>query len=260
MPAVKIKRIRINYQAKGEGEPLVIINGFTGNIRDWLLQTPAFKKRFRVITFDNRGSGKSDKPEGPYSAKMMAQDTVALMDELGVKKAHILGFSMGAAIAQEIAINFPERVNKLILLGAWSNNNDADSGLTPELMQATQLTPQRIPGAAMSLAINSALYRLIFLPLKSMMNRRMGAAAYPGTLGQRDALLTHNTADRLKLIKAPTLVITGTKDRCVRPASSEPLARQIPGAKLVKIENGSHAVFLEMSRRFNKEIMSFLSA
>jgi 3-oxoadipate enol-lactonase len=258
MPIAKINGLNINYQVEGQGESLVMITGFTANVQTWMFQIPTFKKRFQVITFDNRGSGKSSKPDGPYSVKMMAEDTVALMDILGVEKAHILGFSLGGSIAQEIAINFPERVNKLILVGSWSNKDDISTGMTPELRGVMQLPAQRIPDSVMSLAINHKFYRIIFLPLINMINRRMGAAAYSGILGQRDACLGHNTSDRLNRIKVPTLVMVGTQDRCIKPASSEELAKQIPGAKLLKIDNASHTVFLEMSRRFNREVLSFL--
>jgi pimeloyl-ACP methyl ester carboxylesterase len=258
VPIVKINGLDINYQVKGQGESLVMITGFTGNLQNWIFQTPTFKKQFQVITFDNRGSGKSAKPEGPYSAKMMAEDTIALMDYLGVKKAHILGFSLGGSIAQEIAINFPERVNKLILVGSWSNNNDELIGLTADLKGVMRLPAQRISSSVMSLAINKTLYRIIFLPFINMVNRRMGAAAYPGILGQRDACLAHNTSDRLNRIIVPTLIMVGMKDRCIKPASSEVLSKQIPGAKLLKFDNAAHVIFLEMSRRFNREVLNFL--
>jgi 3-oxoadipate enol-lactonase len=258
MPVAKINGLNINYQVQGQGDPLVMISGFTGNLQNWMFQTPTFKRYYKVITFDNRGSGKSSKPAGPYSAKLMAEDTLALMDYLGVEKAHIVGFSMGGSIAQEIAIDFPQRVNKLVLVGCWSRNNDMSTGLTPELRGVMQLSAHRIPDSVMSLAINHKFYRMIFLPLISIINRRMGTAAYQGVLGQRDACLAHNTSDRLNRINLPTLVIFGTKDRCIKPASSEELSRQIPGARLLKIDNASHTVFLENSGRFNREVLRFL--
>jgi pimeloyl-ACP methyl ester carboxylesterase len=91
MPLAKLNGININYKAEGQGEPLVMIMGFTANRSNWMPQIPFFKRFYRVITFDNRGVGKSDKPQGPYSTKMMADDTVRLMDLLGIKKAHIMG-------------------------------------------------------------------------------------------------------------------------------------------------------------------------
>jgi pimeloyl-ACP methyl ester carboxylesterase len=97
---------RNNYRVEGQGEPLVMISGFSDTLDDWKYQIPPFKKHFQLITMDNRGVGKTDKPQGPYSIMMMADDTIGLMDYLNIKKGHILGISMGGAIAQEIAIHF----------------------------------------------------------------------------------------------------------------------------------------------------------
>jgi 3-oxoadipate enol-lactonase len=89
MPAAKVNGININYKIEGQGEPLVMIMGLSADQGDWVFQVPLFRKYYRVITFDNRGIGKSDKPEGAYSTKMMAEDTIGLMDCLGIEKAHI---------------------------------------------------------------------------------------------------------------------------------------------------------------------------
>ncbi|MCK5654501.1 MAG: alpha/beta fold hydrolase, partial [Dehalococcoidia bacterium] len=115
MPKAKVNEVNIDYAVHGQGEPLVLIQGLGGPRSGWIFQTRAFGKYYRVITFDNRGVGKSDKPGGSYTVRTMADDTIALLDYLGVDKAHVLGISLGGMIAQEIAINYPERVRKLIL-------------------------------------------------------------------------------------------------------------------------------------------------
>ena len=115
MPIAEVNGININYAVAGRGEPLVMIAGFSAAQSLWKSQIPTFKKQFQVVIFDNRGVGKSDKPKGPYSPRMMSEDTIKLMDYLNIKKAHILGHSMGGLIAQEIAINYPERINEINL-------------------------------------------------------------------------------------------------------------------------------------------------
>ncbi len=95
MPKANVNGININYGVYGHGEPLVLIMGFAGPKLGWIFQRCFFKKHYQVVTFDNRGVWRTDKPEGPYSIKMMADDTVGLMDHLGIKKANILGVSMG---------------------------------------------------------------------------------------------------------------------------------------------------------------------
>ena len=115
MPKARVNGISINYSVEGRGEPLFLIMGFSGSKMAWFFQRGAFRKHFQVVTFDNRGVGQSDKPPGPYSMKMFADDTVGLMDHLGIDKAHVLGASMGGMIAQHIALSHPERVRKLVL-------------------------------------------------------------------------------------------------------------------------------------------------
>jgi 3-oxoadipate enol-lactonase len=268
MPKAKVNGININYKVQGHGEPLVLISGYAADQTAWMFQTRAFKKYYLVITFDNRGVGKTDKPGGAYSIKMMADDTVGLMDYLGIKKAHILGTSMGGEIAQVIAINYPERINKLILASCIAGRNES-SGPSPEWLKAlgygedyTDDDARSIPirktlDTVFSLAINKPLFRIFFLPLMKITNRFISDT---GLLGQWEAQLGHNTFDKLSTIKVPTLVLTGTKDRVIKTSSSEVIAKLIPNAKLVKVEDGSHLFSMEMSGRFNKEVLDFLRA
>ena len=139
MPIAKINGININYVVQGRGEPLVMIAGFSADQNLWKSQIPAFKKQFQAVIFDNRGVGKSDKPKGPYSPRMMSEDTIKLMDYLNIKKAHILGHSMGGLIAQEIAINYPERTMKLILASTYAYQDNYGNGLTPATLEASKL-------------------------------------------------------------------------------------------------------------------------
>lgn len=266
MPKAKVNGININYKVEGQGEPLVMIMGIATDLTAWRSQTPAFKKHFRVVTFDNRGVGKSDKPAGAYSTKMMADDTIGLMDHLGIEKAQILGVSMGGMIAQELAINYPERISKLVL-GCTFAQRDESGGISPELPKALgydeeysdddiRNVPIRSAASVLvRLAFNKRLYRIISLLL---MQLRIRQGVGTGIWGQLEAILGHNTADRLHFIKAPTLVITGTKDRIIKPSSSEAIVSMMPNAKLVKVDDGSHAFSTEMRSRFNKEVLDFL--
>jgi len=259
MPLARLNGININYQVDGQGEPLVMVMGFTASRSGWMPQIPFFKQYYRVITFDNRGAGKSDKPPGPYSTKMMANDTVRLMDLLGIEKGHIMGVSMGGMIAQELAIDYPQRVMKLVLACTYACQDEAN-GDTLEQAKFLQLTPEKKVGAMVGLAFNKPLYRFIFSLLARVQTRFMGASGKVGIAGQSEACRTHNTLERLSLIKAPTLVIVGTGDRIIKPVSSEVIAGRIPNAKLVKVECGSHYFSLEMKNTFNREVLSFLKS
>ena len=254
MPLATVNGININYEVEGQGEPLVMIMGFQTAHGGWMLQTPFFKKRhYRVITFDNRGVGKSDAPDGPYSTRMMADDTAALLDYLGVKKAHVIGISLGGMIAQELAINYPERVSTLVL-GSTFACDDNNSGFTAECSEIMKLPVYETADNILNLCFDNLKYRK-FIPMLKILGRKNKPA---GLEGQREAMLKHNTLDRLKLIKAPTLVIVGTGDRVIRPISSEILAENISNASLIKVNKGSHVLLTEMSGTFNKEVFNFL--
>jgi pimeloyl-ACP methyl ester carboxylesterase len=259
MPLAKLNGVNINYQVEGQGEPLVMIMGFTASRSGWMRQIPFFKKYYRVITFDNRGVGKSDKPPGPYSTRMMADDTLRLMDLLGIEKAHIMGASMGGMIAQELAINYPQRVMKLILACTYASQ-DETSGDTLEQARFLRLTPEKKVSAMVGLAFNKPLYRFIFGLLARVQTKFVGTSGTVGVAGQSEACLKHNTLERLPLITAPTLVIVGTGDRIIKPVSSDVIAGKIPNARLVRVEGGSHCFPFEMKNAFNGEVLNFLKS
>lgn len=266
MPKANVNGINISYGVYGHGEPLVLIMGFAGPKLGWIFQNCFFKKHYQVITFDNRGVWRTDKPDGPYSIKMMADDTVGLMDHLGIKKAHILGVSMGGMIAQELAINYPERVQKLVL-GCTYASQDEVRGLTPEYYKGIgfddgcsndelkKIAMGRLLATVFSLSFNNRLYRTLVTLLAKMYVILLSTK---GVCAQYEALLYHNALDRLHEIQAPTLVIAGTQDRIVRPSSSETIADRIPNAKLIKVKDGSHSFFIERKGRFNGEVLAFL--
>jgi pimeloyl-ACP methyl ester carboxylesterase len=268
MPKAYVNGININYKVQGGGESLVLIMGYSGDKTGWMFQTRAFKRHFRVVTFDNRGVGRSDKPPGAYSMKMMADDTVGLMEHLGIDKAHILGVSMGGMIAQELAINYPERVNKLIL-GCTAAGRSELSGISPEFPKGLGLsdnyTDDEVRGLPIikvvdhlySSAFNKCLYRTFLITLAKIQVRLSGTT---GLIGQLEAVLGHDTFDRLPAIQAPTLVMAGTGDRIIMPSSSEVLANGIPDARLIKFEGGSHSFFIEMRGEFNREVLGFLGS
>ena len=266
MPKAKMNEINIYYEVHGRGEPLVLIQGLGGPGAGWFFQIRAFKKHYQVITFDNRGIGKTDKSSGPYTIKTMADDTIGLMDYLGIHKAHILGVSLGGMVAQEIAIGYPERVRKLVL-ACTSTGEGEITNIHPDMLRAIGIKEgstavdfrsvdfAKSMSAIISLAFNGRLYKMLLMPISKVYMKFGGVGGY---LEQMEAIVGHSTIDRLHLIEAPTLVITGVEDRIVSPHSSEVIASQIPNAKLVEVKGGSHAFFIEMRGRFNGEVLGFL--
>ena len=259
MPIARLRDIAISYKVEGRGEPLVMIMGFSANRSGWTAQVPFFRRYYQIVTFDNRGVGESDKPTGPYSTKMMAEDVIGLMDYLEIEKAHIMGASMGGMIAQELAINHPERVMKLVLTCTYACQNGT-SGDAPEQAKLAHLPPQRVAGAMIGLALNRPIYRFTFGLMGVIQSRFIGVSGRVGIAGQMEACRNHDALERLALIAVPTMVIVGTEDRIIAPVSSEVIAGKIPNAKLVKLEGGSHSLSIEMKGAFNREVLNFLRA
>lgn len=266
MPKTIISGINMYYEVRGKGEPLVLIQGFGGGHQGWFFQVPAFRKHFLVVTFDNRGIGKTDRSKEPYTIKTMADDVIGLMDYLCVDKAHILGLSLGGMVAQEIAITYPHRVRKLVLGSTFTTRPMSDvnpesprtSGVQEDPSNAAtqNLEFNKLMKFMISSAFNRALYRIFFILLLGIQRKSIDAEGY---FEQMHAVSGYNTVDRLNLIQVPTLVITGTGDRLVSPHYSDVIAAHIPNAKLVKVDGGSHAFFIEMRDRFNEEVLAFLT-
>ena len=257
MPIAKIGDININYSIQGTGEPIVMIMGFGSAMEGWHFQIPFFSKYYRVVTLDNRGVGGSDKPMGPFTTRMMADDVIRLMDYLEIGKAHIVGASMGGMIAQEISINYPERVNKLVLACTYAKRGETFRNISDGGKLSG--SPAERMTSIIDLAFNKPLYRFVFgflARLTSIFQRSPDSA---GIEGQSVAVMSHDALERLSSIITETLVIVGTRDRLIDPAASEVIAGIIPNAKLVKIEGGSHTIMVENKDEFNDEVLKFLT-
>jgi pimeloyl-ACP methyl ester carboxylesterase len=258
MSIAKVNGININYQIEGQGEPLVLLAGLAMEQNGWQYQVSFFKKQYQTITLDNRGVGKSENPGGACSPKIMAEDTIRLMDYLNIKKAHILGVSMGGLIAQEIAAGYPERIMKLILSSTWAYQDNGANGITLGILEAAKLPIRQGAVRLVDASMDKLFDRWFLLPILKIQCRFMKEPVAAGFMAQRDGVMEYNSLNRLSLIKAPTLLITGTKDRVIKSTSSDTIARNIPHARLVKIDKGSHSVFTERSKTFNKEVLNFL--
>lgn len=265
MPTATVNGTSLAYNVKGSGPPLVLIIGFASAQNLWFSTVRAFSKSYRVVTFDNRGFGQSGKPPGLYTTRMLADDTLGLMDHLEIKKAHILGGSLGGMVAQEIAIGQPERVDKLILSASSAGgprHRDMWAGMIkasyPEWDPARpeDLTPARLQQFMVQmLSVSFAgLARTLTLPLVKR-QARQGKVEVP--VGQLAAMLSHDAQARLGSIQAPTLVLTGQNDRLMPPGSAQELASGIKGAKLAVIEGAEHAL---SGGKWNKEVLGFLAA
>jgi pimeloyl-ACP methyl ester carboxylesterase len=282
MPTVENAGATIYYDAHGSaGDPLLCIMGLGGDVLFWERQIPAFAARHRVIVFDNRGSGRSSKPPGPYSIAALADDARAVLDAAGVARAHVVGISMGGMIAQELVLRHPERVGALVLAATYAKPADHVHGVTAEGAAVMGAAPSLLStvgaGGAGGFDLASIdlkelfkfMTSLILSPefiqrekewLRDLMKRVLSAGpSVEAFLAQVAAVLAHDTVASLGQVRSPTLVLTGTADRLVPPAHSDELARLIPGAKLVRIEGGTHGFNIELAERFNREVVEFLA-
>ncbi len=256
MPKANINGSGLYYEEHGQGEPLILIQGFAGNQIAWFFQIRAFEKYFRVITFDSRSIGKSDVSPVPLTIPLLVEDVIGLMDYLKIDKANILGLSLGGLIAQSIAIRYPERVMKLIL-GSTLPATEVQYVLPDikDMMQEQTLKDvSGIMNRVISIAFNKRRYRYII----KLLSRSRLESEYSDYLRQMQSLEHFSTLDKLQQIRASTLVITGSGDRLVSPQCSELIASRIPHSKLIIVKGGSHAFFVEMRGRFNREVLRFL--
>jgi pimeloyl-ACP methyl ester carboxylesterase len=270
MPYVRATDAEIYYEEVGRGEPLLLIMGFGGTHHAWMAQLPMFRRRYRAITYDSRGLGRSRDSGEPYRFVTLANDAVAILDHLGVDRSHVLGYSLGGAVAQEVAINSPDRVAKLVLGATLSQGRRAE--LTPEMRRALDIALDADLDTVVADIGQLDLSRLMPLIVRrsfenpfarwwlSTMSRRVSTViSDAGLRRQAIAAAEIDTLDRLHLVRAPTLVITGTRDRLVPPRFSEEIAERIPDARLVLVRGASHAMAIERAWRFNREVLRFLN-
>jgi pimeloyl-ACP methyl ester carboxylesterase len=247
MPTVKANDINIYYEVHGQGEPLLMIQGLSNYSGHWTTLLPPFAEKYRAIIFDNRGTGRTDKPETPYTMEMMAADAKGVLDAIGIDKANVLGVSMGGMIAQEFALDYPDTVINLIL-GCTSCGGK--HGLPPTAESIAFLgNPERAKLSVEQRARDTApwLWTKGFIDKHPEAVDRYVAVTmkYPtplhGLANQMQAVAGGDTYERLPRIKSPTLVIAGDSDRLIPFENSNIIASRIPGAELVVIPNAGHA-------------------
>jgi pimeloyl-ACP methyl ester carboxylesterase len=229
---------------------------------------PGLAKNFRVITFDNRGVGQSDQPAGPYSAQMLADDTAGLIAVLGLKRAAVLGHSMGGFVAQALALNHPERVSKLILC-ATNFGGPRQIPVTPEAMKVlTDVSGDPIErlkrGILISCAPGFGGTHAAFVQewLDWRAQNPIAPEAYQAQLAIGLSLLKEENSfePRLKNIKTPTLILFGNEDKVVPPGNAELLARQIPNSQICILPNAGHFFPFDSTDAAVAAITEFLKA
>jgi pimeloyl-ACP methyl ester carboxylesterase len=272
MTIANINNIEIDYKIIGKGHPIVFIAGLGVDKTCWIPQIPEFKKYFKIIVYDNRGIGKSTGNLSPYSIKILADDAAELIEYLNIKKAHIIGTSMGGMIAQELAINYPYLVDKLVLSSTFAKQKYIVEIITKGLkellgyrtLEIFDIKPHRLLFEKLFSYFLQQIFSEKFIIenkklIEETLRKNISKITYTETfLKQIGAIYNHNTIERLKMIKSETLILTGTKDKLTIPELSLILEKKFQNSKLIKIKNGNHGMHFENPETFNKIVKDFL--
>lgn len=262
--SVRVGDIDVSYRIIGDGYPLLLITGYSATMDMWdshMIKT--LSSRYKLILFDNRGIGKTTASEKPFTIELFAEDTIGLMDALKIQKAHVLGWSMGTFIATELALKYPERIDKLILYAGncgWQGREVVEA--RPEVSAA--LLDLSVTNEERAKQLISILYPKKWLedhpdfikqlpgpkePVSPASIEQQGQAmkAWPGTCGRIDKLVQ------------PTLIITGVEDVIIPPANAFLLASRISGSWLIRLPGG-HSNMYQYPKTFSRCLLTFLEA
>ena len=252
-------RLRYDVGGSPAGEPVLCIQGLGVDSRGWLWQRVALGSRYPVITFDNRGTGRSDAPPGPYDLDVMADDAAAVLDAAGYPSAHVLGVSMGGVIAQKLALHHPGRVRSLILASTACHTHPWRREVLEEwVVQASTLGTRGFLIANVDRLTGGGCTRW-FWRAYARISPRLLLAAPDSLVAQVQACLAiEDHRPELGAIGVPTLVVTGGRDRLTTPEDAAELVSLIPGAELRVIAGGSHLLLIEQPFSFNRIALRFL--
>ena len=228
MPYVEVNDIQMYYEIHGDGEPLVLIVGLATDISEWDGIIRWLAQKYKVLAFDNRGAGRTDKPDTPYSIEMMAEDTAGLMQTLGIQQAHLLGISMGGRIALALAFLHSERVKKLVLVSTSARS------------------------------IKN--WRRYFFGMLS--NAPIFRSKYPqphyAFMRQRQASFVYNCTDKLHELHIPTVIMHGEKDKIVPYTLAEEMHTGIKGSKMLTFAGGHLFFFMKERQQFLDAIAEYV--
>lgn len=252
----------IHYRVvgRGDGEPLLALQGLGADSRGWIAQQRALGARYRLVLVDNRGVGGSDRPGGPYDLEVMAADAVAVLDALGIARAHVMGASMGGVLAQILAVRHPDRVRSLVLACTACRHHRwrrelleewREVALTDGMGALTSVAARWLVGPRLLRRFQPAIGMLGPLAL------RVQPEQFAAQIG---AILTLDDALRLELadVAAPTRVVVGSQDMLTPMGDAEELAELVPDAELTVLGGAAHGLMVEQSGTFNRVVLEFL--
>jgi 3-oxoadipate enol-lactonase len=263
MPHVTVNGIRIAYEEQGSGPPLLLISGLGANRLSWVPLLPLLTDAFRCLTFDNRGVGESDVPPAPYSIDLLADDAAALIDALGIAPVAAVGWSMGGSVLQSLLINHGEKVSRAVLLSTLPAYTELqhgwlDAGLS---LRRAGLDPLALGISGMPWGFTP---RMLANHTRAFKSAKLAAqnpfpTSYEGFAAQAEAIRVYDSRPRLPEVKTPTLVLVGAEDVLTPVHQSVEIAELIPGARLIVLPRGGHAMAIEYPEDTVHAIRAFLT-
>lgn len=256
-----IGHYRLNYLDVGQGTPVVLIHGLAGDYKAWLPKIAALKDHFRVIAFDSRGAGKSTQVDEPITTADLAADTLQLMDYLSITKAHMVGRSMGGAIAQHMALKAPERIISLTLCASFAQLDPLGRRVLMNMREALEWRMNWTDHARHSVQnfVSADFFNRYPDRIAAIERLIGGETRLPACyIRQNEACQSHNTVEDLHRIKQPTLIMAGDRDPICSLMATKMLSDGLPNAQTEIFQNASHFFLIEQSEKFMKILSDWL--
>ena len=262
MPFQTINGIQIYYEEHGKGFPVLLIQGLGYPSGMWFLQIPEFSRCFRTIVFDNRGVGKTDRPDEEYTVALMASDAAELLRALEITRAHVVGVSLGGYIAQDLALTHPDLIDCLVLMSTSCGGPqylELTKDLWQEVAALAGLPAAEIFRRGMVLAINQrfVLHHPDLID-RSVAIRLENIQPFYAFKHQSDAAMNFDSRARAQMIHHPTLILAGSQDRVMPLSLTQELAQKISRSRLEIFPEAGHLLFLEEAQAINQMIIEFL--
>ena len=263
MAKINVRDIAMNYEEQGTGEPLILIPYLAADYACYAFQVADYAKHFTCISVDLRGTGESDKPKGPYSTELFADDVAAFIQALGIAKAHVTGLSLGAATGMWLAAKYPDKVKSLSLHSGWTKTD----AFLKTVVEGWQVMARGL-GSVPEMVI-LGIFPWCFTPelyagkpdyIKSLADFVRGRPAQPleAFINESNAVITHDAEAQLSKIKAPTQITLGRYDLLTSTRFAERMKSAIANSELVVFEDCSHAPIYEKVAEFNRKTLEFL--
>ena len=263
MPKVKANGITLNYEQQGNGEPLILIPYLSADNTCYAFQVAEYAKHFTCISVDLRGTGESDKPDGDLSTELYADDIAALMQALGIARAHITGLSLGGSIGMWLAAKHPDKVKTLSVHGGWTRSDPYIKTVVEswkELAKAYNSVTELVIRGIFPWCFTPNLYAQKYDYIQSLADyvRSRPPLTVDGFLRQADAVIAHDVESQLTRITAPAQITFGRHDQVTSMRFAELLQSGIKNSELLIFETASHAPIYEVVEEFNQRTLAFL--